>query len=64
MDLQIILLLIPALLIQLGLLVLSLVDLIRRKKVRGGNKWLWGVLIVCVSIIGPVLYLVLGREEE
>lgn len=61
---QIILLLLPIGVIQLGLLVFALVDLIRRQKIRGGNKWLWGILIVFVSYIGPILYFVLGREEE
>lgn len=58
------LLTIPLILIELGLMVFALYDLVRRKKVKGGNKWLWGILIVLVNLIGPILYLVLGREEE
>ena len=61
---QLILLLLPIVLIELGLLGFALFDLIRRKKVRGGNKWLWGIIIVLINFIGPILYLVLGREEE
>jgi hypothetical protein len=61
---QFIALLIPLILIELGLLAFALYDLIKRKRVRGGNRWVWGIIIVLVSIIGPILYFVLGREEE
>ena len=56
--------LIPLLILQLILLVVALVDLIKRQKVRGDNKVLWALLIVLVNIIGPVVYLIFGREEE
>jgi hypothetical protein len=61
---QLIALLIPLVLVELGLLGFALYDLIKRKRVRGGNKWLWGIIIVVVEIFGPILYFVLGREEE
>jgi hypothetical protein len=61
---QIIALVIPLVLIEAGLLAFALIDLVRRKKVRGGNKWVWGVIIVVVNFIGPILYFILGREEE
>ncbi len=61
---QLVLLIIPLVLVQLGLMAFALYDLVRRERVRGGSKWLWGIIIVVVSIIGPVLYFVLGREEE
>ncbi len=64
MTTAVLLLLLPILIIEFGLLIFALVDLVRRQKVRGGNKWLWGILIVFVSYIGPILYFVLGREEE
>ena len=57
-------LLVPLILVELGLLAFALYDLVRRERVKGGNKWLWGVLIVFFSLIGPILYLVLGREED
>ena len=63
-DPPIVLLLIPLVLIEIALLVFALVDLVRRKKVRGGNKWVWGVVIVAVNVIGPIIYFVVGREEE
>ena len=63
-DPPIVLLLIPLVLIEIALLVFALVDLVKRKKVRGGNKWVWGVVIVAVNVIGPIIYFVVGREEE
>lgn len=61
---QLIVLIIPLALIEIGLLVFALRDLIKRKKVKGDNKWVWGIVVVLVNIIGPILYLLFGREEE
>ena len=56
--------LIPILFIQLALLVFALVDLVKRKRVKGGNKILWGAIIILIDIIGPIIYLLFGREED
>ena len=56
-------LLIPLFLIQLGLLITALVDLIKREKTRG-PKWMWACIIVFVNMIGPIVYFVVGREDE
>ncbi len=63
MDSQFIFLLLPLLIIQVGIMVFALVDLLRAKRVKGGNKWVWGILIVFISYVGPILYFVAGREE-
>jgi hypothetical protein len=55
-------LLIPIVLIELGLLIFALVDLLRRERTKG-PKWLWAVLIIFIQIVGPVIYLLVGREE-
>lgn len=55
-------LLLPILLIQLGLMVYCLVDLSRREQTRG-PKWLWAVLIILGQLWGPIAYLFIGREE-
>jgi hypothetical protein len=54
--------LIPVILLQLGLMVFALIDLIRREKTRG-SKWLWAIVIVLGELLGPILYLLVGREE-
>ena len=54
--------LVPIIILQLGLMVVALVDLARRERTRG-PKWVWALVIVFVNVIGPIIYLVLGREE-
>ncbi len=54
--------LIPLVLLQLILMVVALVDLARREKTRG-PKWMWAIIIVLGELIGPILYLLVGRVE-
>ena len=56
-------LLLPLLIIEIGLLVIALVDLIRRENVKHLPKWAWAVIIIVVNFIGPIAYLIVGREE-
>ena len=61
---QIVALLAPILVIQLGLIIAALYDLEREeRRVRGGNKLVWVLIIVFLNIIGPIIYFVAGREE-
>ncbi|MDA1216285.1 MAG: PLD nuclease N-terminal domain-containing protein [Chloroflexi bacterium] len=64
MSTQSIILLAPVAIIQLTLLVVALRDLIRRREVTGGNKWIWVAVIFFAGIAGPLLYLFVGRKEE
>ncbi|OGD10953.1 MAG: transcriptional regulator [Candidatus Aminicenantes bacterium RBG_13_62_12] len=59
---KILLLLIPVIIIQVGLMIVALTDLIKRERTRG-PKWVWALVIVLVNIFGPVAYLLFGREE-
>lgn len=54
--------LVPVILLQIALMVVALVDLVRRERTRG-PKWVWAVVIVFFNIVGPALYLLVGREE-
>ena len=54
--------LVPIVLLQLGLMAFALVDLIRRERTKG-PKWVWALVIIFVNLIGPIIYLVIGREE-
>jgi len=56
-------LIIPVVLIELGLLITALVDLIRREKTNG-PKWAWALVIVLVNFIGPIIYFIAGRKDE
>jgi ABC-2 type transport system ATP-binding protein len=63
-DPQVIALLIPLILLELGLLVAAIVDLLRDDRaVRGGSKGLWAVVIVFVNLVGPILYFLVGRVD-
>jgi hypothetical protein len=55
-------LLIPIVLLELGLMIFCLVDIIRRPKTRG-PKWMWIIIVVLVNLLGPITYLLIGREE-
>ena len=58
------LLVLPLALIELGLLVYALVDLLKpERRVIGGSKLVWGLVIVLINGIGPLLYLIVGRRE-
>ena len=56
--------LIPLFIIQVALAVIALVDLVKRERVRGGNKLVWVLVIVLVNTIGPIVYLLAGREDS
>src|SRR5450830_1342509 len=49
--------------VQLSLDVIALVDLYRRPAARvvSGNKWIWLAVILLVSLLGAILYLLVGR---
>jgi hypothetical protein len=55
--------LLPILILQIGLMIFSLIDLAQRKQTRG-PKAAWVLVIVLFNIIGPVLYLLIGRGDE
>lgn len=55
---------VPLVALQLLLIVLALRDLTRpERRVRGGSKLLWGIVIVLGELLGPLVYFVVGREE-
>ena len=59
---QILPLLIP-IIIELGLMIWALIDLIKQPATRG-PKWMWALIIILVNFIGPIIYFIIGREEE
>ena len=57
-------LLIPLVLLQVGLLVWALIDLTRpERRVRGDSKLVWALIIIFISFFGPLLYFIVGRED-
>jgi hypothetical protein len=62
---SLVLILLPLVLIELGLVVFSLVDLFRPERhVVGNNKLVWALIIVLVGTIGPIVYLLAGRKQS
>jgi uncharacterized protein YybS (DUF2232 family) len=53
----------PLVLLQLILMIVALVDLVRREKVRYLPKWAWAIIIILGELLGPIIYLIIGREE-
>jgi hypothetical protein len=64
MDTKLIIAVIPLVLINLGLIVWCLVDWVKRKHFRFLNKWVWLLIFLFIQYIGPVLYLIIGRDHE
>jgi len=58
-------LLVPVVLIEIGLLIFALLDLIKRPQEElRGSKTMWLFIVVLVNIIGPIIYFTLGRKDE
>jgi glucose uptake protein GlcU len=57
-------LVLPLAALELILIVVALVDLIRREPERvNGSKIVWAIIILLISTIGPICYFILGRKE-
>ena len=55
-------LIIPIALLQLGLMIAALVDVIRRERTKG-PKWVWIIVVVVFNLLGPIAYFIFGRDE-
>ncbi|MFA7243678.1 MAG: PLDc N-terminal domain-containing protein [Patescibacteria group bacterium] len=61
---QILLLALPIAIIELGLMVYAVVDLARKWKTKNLSPVAWLLIIILINIIGPILYLLIGRTDE
>lgn len=62
---SLLLILLPLVVIELGLVVFSLVDLFKpERRVIGDNKVVWALIILLVGTIGPIVYLLAGRKQN
>lgn len=58
-------LIIPLAALELILLIAAFADLIRREPERiRGSKLTWMLIVLLVSVLGSILYFVLGRKEQ
>ena len=57
-------LVIPLIVLQFALMAVGLFDLTRPdRRVKGGNKLVWGLVIAFVQFFGPLVYFLFGRED-
>ena len=57
--------LIPLIIVEFGLLAYTLVHILKHDNYKRGNRTLWLIItIVGMNFIGPILYLILGKEED
>ena len=50
-------------LVPIIMMILALIDIIRRKD-RSNSRGLWALVVVAVPLIGAVLYFAMGRERH
>jgi uncharacterized membrane protein len=60
---EIIKLLMPLIILQLGLIIFCLYRL-TKDTVKYLPKWAWALIIIFVNLFGPVIYLFAGRERD
>lgn len=56
--------LVPIILIELTLAIIALIHVLKHPKYRFGNRVIWIIVVLCFQIVGPIIYLTLGRGEE
>ena len=56
--------LLPVFIIHTATAALALVNVVQRKKVAGGHKLPWIIVIAIIVILGPVIYYFTGRITE
>lgn len=56
--------LIPVIIIDLVFIITALIHVIKHPNYRFGNKAIWIIIVLFISIIGPILYFAVGRGDE
>ncbi|MBQ1193666.1 MAG: PLDc N-terminal domain-containing protein [Lachnospiraceae bacterium] len=57
--------LIPFVVVELGLFTYTLRHILTHKNYKRGSRRLWLIVaIVGINLVGPILYLTLGKEDE
>ena len=56
--------LIPIVVLEIGLMIYSLSHVLKQNKFKFGNKAMWITVVVLIQIIGPILYLTIGKDNE
>lgn len=62
-DSKMILALLPLVLIQIIFIIICLRDWVKRTNFHPPGKWAWFFIIIFLNILGPILYLIFGKEQ-
>ena len=57
-------LLVPVIILDLILIITALVHVLRHPNYKIGKKAIWIIVVLFISLIGPILYFTIGRGEE
>lgn len=52
----------PLLVIQLILAIVAIIDIVRSQSTNG-PKWVWVVVSLLISMLGPISYFIFGRKN-
>ncbi|WNF38685.1 PLD nuclease N-terminal domain-containing protein [Bacillaceae bacterium IKA-2] len=63
LDSTMLMLILPVAVIQLILVIVALIDWVRTEETNG-PKWMWLLIILLVSLFGPILYFIIGRKNS
>lgn len=56
--------LIPVIILELALAITALIHVLKHPNYKFGNKAIWIIIVLFITIIGPILYFVAGRGDE
>lgn len=54
----------PLVVLQLLLMGIAIADIIKSSEFKIGNKVVWIFVSVLISLIGPIIYFVFGKEDN
>ncbi len=63
-TLEFILIMLPLMLIQMALMIFALIHVLRHDTYKVGNKLVWVIVVLFVNIVGPILYFLLGKDDN
>jgi hypothetical protein len=56
--------LIPLAVIQIGLGIFAVVDLIKKQQTKTLSPVAWIIIALCLNMLGPILYIIFGRSDS
>lgn len=56
--------LIPLIILQLGLAIYAIIDVLKHPHYKFGNQIVWIIICAVFSFIGPIVYFAFGKGED